>query len=71
MVTFVSSLGYTVYTLCDLLLQRVNQIDDGFPSITEQQAWFVLVIKVICQSHDIPPLKERIPLALPAPLKCL
>ena len=38
MFTFVYSLDYTGYTLCDLLMLGVNQIDDGFPSITEWQA---------------------------------
>lgn len=37
MFTSVYSLASTGYTLCGLLIQRVNQIDDGFPSITEWQ----------------------------------
>jgi hypothetical protein len=58
MFTFVYSLGYTGSTLCDLLMLGVNQNDDGFPSITEWQVRFVPVIKVVCQSANIPPLKE-------------
>lgn len=38
MFTFVYSLGFTGHTFRDLLMQRVNQIDDGFPSVTEWQA---------------------------------
>lgn len=62
MFTFVYSLGYTGSTLYDLLMLGVNQIDDGFPSITEWQARFVPVIKVVCQSCNIPPLRQCIPL---------
>jgi len=36
----------------------ISQIDDGFPSITEWQTRFIPVIKVVCQSHNILPLKE-------------
>lgn len=38
----------------------ISHIGDGFPSITEWQAQFVPVMKVVCQSHNIPPLKEYI-----------
>lgn len=58
MFTFVYSLGYTGSTLCDLLMLGVNQIDDEFPSITEWQARFAPVIKVLCQSGSILHLKE-------------
>lgn len=34
----------------------ISHIGDGFPSITEWQA----VMKVVCQAHNIPPLKEYI-----------
>lgn len=67
MFTFVYSLGCTGYTLCDLLMLGINQIDDGFPSITGWQAQFVPVIKAICQSPNVPPLKECILLTPPAP----
>lgn len=76
MFTFVYSLCCTGSTLCDLLMLGVNQIDDGFPSITECQARFVPVIKVVCQSGNISPLKafkriQYIPLTAPSSLQML
>lgn len=62
MFSFVYFLGCIVSTLCDLLMLSINQIDGGFPSITKWQAQFVSVIKVVCQSHNILPFKEYIPL---------
>ena len=44
MFSFVYSLGCTGFTLCDLLMLDISQIDDGFPSITEWQT-------TVCSSY--------------------